>query len=277
MSAGEGKNREQRNLLVSGPDVLYYSSMVHAYLDEVFASLQGEGLRIGQRHIFVRFLGCDLRCKYCDTQAAIRGPLGEGGHSACRAQKSPHSFDHEQVTNPLPPFELTRLCSRLAVQGMARPVLSLTGGEPLLQSEFLLEWLPRVRSVYTIYLETCGIHHEAMRSLRGHIDVVSMDMKLPSATGLRSYWKEHRQFLAEALGKELFVKTVVTDDTTLEDIRAAAGIIAETDKAVPLVIQPASGPFAPLPAKLLRLQESVLGMIEDVRVIPQVHKIMNVP
>jgi organic radical activating enzyme len=80
-----------------------------------------------------------------------------------------------------------------------------------------------------------------------------------------------------ALGKELFVKAVVTGDTTVEDIRAAAAIIAGADKTIMLIIQPASGPLAPSSAKLLRLQEAVLGMVEDVRVIPQVHKVLNLP
>ena len=249
--------------------------MAHAQVDEVFVSIQGEGPRIGQRHIFVRFLGCDLRCTYCDTPAA-RLPE-EGSRSYCRAQITPHAFEFEQAPNPVSSSDLTRFCSRLTVQEISRPVLSLTGGEPMLQSKFLLEWLPSIRHAYTIYLETCGIHAEEMRELRDHIDVVSMDMKLPSATGLRSFWGEHRKFLREALGKEVFIKAVVTGDTTMEDVKAAAAVIAETDKSVPLILQPAGGPEAPLPHKLMRLQEAVLGMIEDVRIIPQVHKIMNVP
>jgi organic radical activating enzyme len=163
------------------------------------------------------------------------------------------------------------------VQGIARPVISLTGGEPLLQKEFLLDWLPRVRKDYTIYLETCGIDYGPLKELRDYIDVVSMDMKLPSSTGLRSFWNEHREFLAAALGKELFVKAVVTGDTTMEDIKAAAAIIAGTGQTIRLIIQPASGPLAPSSEKLLRLQEAVLGTVRDVRIIPQIHKVLNLP
>jgi organic radical activating enzyme len=116
-----------------------------------------------------------------------------------------------------------------------------------------------------------------MRELRDLVDVVSMDFKLPSATGLRAFWKEHREFLAALRGRQVFVKAVVTGDTTVEDVTAAAALIAEVDPSVLLVVQPASGPLAPATDKLLKFQEKALRIIDDVRVIPQVHKVLGVP
>jgi 7-carboxy-7-deazaguanine synthase len=251
--------------------------LTRAAIHEIFASIQGEGLWIGERHIFVRFLGCDLRCRYCDTPAAVKAgpdPLNGGG---CRAQKTPDAYEYVLVPNPVSASELTECCTRMIIPGPARPVLSITGGEPLLHREFLAEWLPAMRNTFRVYLETNGIHSEAMRSLRDHIDVVSMDFKLPSATGLRPFWHEHKQFLSAAHGKKLFVKTVVTRDTTQDDILAAASLIERFDKATPLVLQPAAGPLAPEPMMLIRYQNLALGIIDDVRVIPQAHKILNVP
>ncbi len=109
------------------------------------------------------------------------------------------------------------------------------------------------------------------------IDVVSMDFKLPSATGQRPFWDEHIRFLAAAKGKDLFVKAVVTADTMLADILASAKIIAGHDASLTFVLQPVSGPLAPDPAKLVEFQNAALGIIGDVRVIPQAHKILQVP
>ncbi len=106
-------------------------------------------------------------------------------------------------------------------------MLSITGGEPLLHNEFLAEWLPFVRNRFTIYLETNGIHNKAMEKLRALIDIVSLDFKLPSATGLSAFWEEHRRFLAAAGNENVFVKAVVTSDTIADDIVESANIIAQ--------------------------------------------------
>jgi 7-carboxy-7-deazaguanine synthase len=40
---------------------------------EIFASVQGEGMRQGEPTIFVRLAGCDRRCSFCDTKYAWEG------------------------------------------------------------------------------------------------------------------------------------------------------------------------------------------------------------
>jgi 7-carboxy-7-deazaguanine synthase len=134
-----------------------------------------------------------------------------------------------------------------------------------------------VRDTFSLYLETSGIHHDAMKSIRELVDVVSIDFKLPSATGLGPFWDEHRRFLGVARGKTFFVKIVVTSDTKEEDVLTSARIIAECDRSTVLVIQPAGGLLAPESAMLMDFQDAALGIIEDVRVIPQVHTILNIP
>ena len=37
------------------------------YFSELFCSVQGEGLFVGERHIFVRTAGCVATCSWCDT------------------------------------------------------------------------------------------------------------------------------------------------------------------------------------------------------------------
>jgi organic radical activating enzyme len=250
--------------------------MATAFIDEVFASIQGEGPWVGQRHVFIRFIGCDLRCGYCDTPAAKEAP-DDRETLSCRAQTSLDSLDRQQLRNPVSAAELTALCVRLGIPGPARPIASLTGGEPLLHLDFLMAWLPDIRRTFDIFLETSGIHHTALQSVKHFIDIVSMDIKLPSSTGQRARWDENRMFLAAASGRRCAVKAVVTKDTLGEDLVTAARLVAEADRSIPFVIQPASGRLAPPTQQLIRLQNTALGILEDVRIIPQVQRMLQVP
>jgi organic radical activating enzyme len=75
---------------------------------EIFASLQGEGLRQGEPTVFIRFSGCNLKCSFCDTRYAWKGGL---------------DFRPFQVLK-----EIRKLRSRYPADWVC-----LTGGEPLLQ------------------------------------------------------------------------------------------------------------------------------------------------
>ena len=44
---------------------------------EMFVSTQGEGPFVGYRQLFVRFCGCNLACKYCDTDFLAKDNLLE--------------------------------------------------------------------------------------------------------------------------------------------------------------------------------------------------------
>ena len=212
-----------------------------------------------------------MRCRYCDT------PASRTASASCMAQTSPGApVADERVPNPVSAALLSGLCARLAADGPARSTISLTGGEPLLQLEFLAEWLPLAKKHHRVYLETSGIHFDAMQAIRDAVDVVSMDFKLPSATGLRPFWDEHERFLYATANAGLFVKAVVTGDTDRADILVSARLIAGRDTSIPLVLQPASGPLAPAPEMLLAFQDAALGILPDVRVIPQAHKMLGV-
>ena len=95
-----------------------------ADLVEIFSSVQGEGVHAGTTTLFVRFGGCDLRCRWCDSPHTWR-PAGScllhaTGGSPARELPNPIAF--ETLLGAVRSFEPDR-----------HRFVSLTGGEPLLQ------------------------------------------------------------------------------------------------------------------------------------------------
>lgn len=99
-----------------------------AQLLEVFSSIQGEGGLIGYRQVFVRMAGCNLDCKYCDTDFSPQ--------DYCRIEDAPGSGQFRNVPNPVALEVLAGIIDQWVERspGMHHSI-SLTGGEPLLQGE----------------------------------------------------------------------------------------------------------------------------------------------
>ncbi len=235
------------------------------YLTEIFSSIQGEGIYIGQRHTFLRFAGCNIRCAGCDTPAAF-DPQPE------RYAYYGHDGEHGLLGNPEDAGGIVAYCHRLGNR-----MVVLTGGEPLYQPEFAYSTLDALNnSGFTTYLETNGTLPDAYSLISGMPDVVAMDIKLPSFTGLPPMWNTHAAFLRAAQHDGVFVKVVVTDETTVDEIVTAAGLVAEVSRDIPMVIQPVSGFGVVSMECVVALHNAALGVQRDVRVIPQIHKLMGI-
>ena len=64
-----------------------------AELIEVFSSIQGEGMLVGCRQVFVRMAMCNLACSYCDTPYAPQ--------PSCRVEDAPASGNFRNLPNPV--------------------------------------------------------------------------------------------------------------------------------------------------------------------------------
>jgi 7-carboxy-7-deazaguanine synthase len=47
---------------------LWHASGATLQVNEIFYSIEGEGMRVGQPTTFVRLAKCNLRCRFCDTE-----------------------------------------------------------------------------------------------------------------------------------------------------------------------------------------------------------------
>jgi organic radical activating enzyme len=238
-------------------------------VDDIFSSLQGEGCFVGERHLFVRLAGCPWRCDYCDTPES----LTDEGHPALTV---------DQVT--------ARLKELLAER--PHKTVSITGGEPLMQAEFLTALLPAIQNLgLRTSLETSATHPHLFKKVTAWVDVVAADIKLPSSVG-RAFWVEHDEFLRLA-GDRAFAKIVVTDHTTDEELETAVNLLSQLTPPPTLVLQPVT-PIAtlgqrqqtapapariapPPPERLVAWWDWARQRLPVVKLIPQMHPIWGLP
>lgn len=100
-------------------------------LNEVFFSIQGEGLNLGAPAVFVRFGNCNLKCSWCDTKytwdPAVRDNYEE---------------------------QLPKLFEKIRSYPQCNHLI-LTGGEPMLQQEVIVA-IRKEFPDYYIEVETNG-------------------------------------------------------------------------------------------------------------------------
>jgi len=98
-------------------------------ITEIYKSLQGESSYAGLPCIFVRLTGCNLRCDWCDSEYTFTGG------------RKMTVEEVEREVRKLAPVQL----------------VEITGGEPMLQEEEVLELMRRLLAArYALLLETSG-------------------------------------------------------------------------------------------------------------------------
>ena len=219
-----------------------------AYIKEVFTSVQGEGPYIGYKQLFIRFTTCNLNCKYCDTD----------------------------FTNNIKEYSVESLLEEVKKADDIHSI-SLTGGEPLLDSSFLLNFLPLTNK--KIYLETNGTLDRNLKKIIEYIDIISMDIKIDSCAKNGDLFNEHELFLevAKEHNKEIYIKIVFDEHITIEEIEKCINLAKKFN--VLIVLQPK------MECANLNLSEKIMTFVfnkftekyNNVRLIPQIHKFINVP
>ena len=243
--------------------------MSNANVIEIFSSVQGEGKYLGCRQIFVRLADCNLNCAYCDTNF--------NRAEFCKLETTAGSMIFRDEKNPLDAMQVVEVIKNFSDEVPTQAV-SFTGGEPLLHWQFVRDVAYAVKKFgVKIFLETNGTLPDELEKILDAVDIVSMDIKLPSVVG-KNLFALHEKFLRVAQDKDLCVKIVVTDETTSEEFFSAIDLVANIDPKIFLILQPVT-PIKNMGAvsaeKILSFQAVALRKIKNVRVIPQTHKFIN--
>lgn len=175
---------------------------------EIFFSLQGETSRTGLPTVFVRLVGCPLRCTWCDTEYAFSGGT---------------TMSFAEIIAEIARHPSRRVC--------------VTGGEPLAQKPCLALLQTLCEHSYDVSLETSGA-----------LDISQVDARVSRIVDLKppgsGEEKKNRWQNLDFLTANDEVKIVVGDRA---DYDWACAVIRRFDlpQRCPVLLSPVSGQLPP--------------------------------
>ena len=212
-------------------------------ISEIFCSINGESARAGKRTVFIRTYGCNLDCSYCDSTYAWKdGTFTE--------------MSIDDIVRAVGAYN----CKRVTI----------TGGEPVLQKDFI-ELVKALHAdteyFYDIEIETNGACDLAELIKLRNDDVldesvlITMDWKCPSS-GCNSKMIESNLALLE---KYDVLKCVVAN---LEDLEEMCSVVSRTRASV--YVSPVFGKIEPR-----QIAEYIIeGELNNITLQLQQHKII---
>jgi len=204
-------------------------------ISEIFYSIQGEGVQIGQPTVFLRLFACDLRCSWCDTMYAVEG-------------NDFMEMSNDKIITEIAKYNCSRVC--------------ITGGEPLIQKKELVPLTEELLDIgYFILLETSG-HKKPPEIFEKSSCLISMDCKCPS-----SGMDNRMNFsLFEDLKPKDQIKFVINDEN---DYSYAKNVLSRYDIRTSIIFQPVYGKSPTWLAEKI-----LVDNLNSIRVLPQLHKIV---
>lgn len=206
-------------------------------VNEIFRSIEGEGIRAGYPAIFIRLFGCNLGCSYCDTKYSCSG--------VDYVEKSVDDIVAECQKYP----DISRI--------------TLTGGEPLIHKDIRLLVYELLAKGYEVNIETNGsIDIEPFVNMEKVI--ITMDWKSPSS-GMNELMNKRNLSL---LRPQDVLKFVVG---TTADLFNVATVLEKSEIKAQPFISPIFGKIAPNSIVAFML---TVPALKNCRLQIQLHKVV---
>lgn len=219
-------------------------------VNEIFYSLQGEGVATGQPAVFIRFSGCNLKCSFCDTDFA----------------------EFQIMTAEQIVLRVREILSEKALESDHWHFV-MTGGEPTLQIDAPL--LNKLREEFgeerVIQIETNATTLDEKQSLLDGCFFTASPKNGKGLDALRKYFSAHK----DDENNSIEVKAVF--DETNHCLRIFLGILEEIAPSnVPLSIQPCDYQNADL--NKLNIEKCIKFVKDNPRwrLSLQTHKLLNI-
>ncbi len=233
-------------------------------LFEIFTSVEGEGILYGTKTLFVRLAGCPFTCFYCDTLDAL--PLDSGKE-----------------------YTLEEACALIDKELHDKTYkVNFTGGDPLIQHDAVAEMAKHVQSLkIPTYLESACFDSNKFNHILPFIDFVKIEFKTEDSDFVDS--KHYPNLIENVLDclrnsvsskKTTYIKIVVSSKTKVESFKKLLIAIFKTvskEDLAGFIIQPTYGISEPSLENLLNLYDLVYPYYNEVRIVPQLQKLMGAP
>jgi len=231
-------------------------------LFEIFTSVEGEGILFGTKTLFVRLAGCPFTCFYCDTLDAL--PLDSGKE-----------------------YSIQEACGLINKELQDKTFkVNFTGGDPLIQHDAVAEMAKHVQSLkIPTYLESACFDSNKFKHVLPFIDFVKIELKTADSDFVDS--KHYPNLIENALDclrhsiiskKITYIKIVVSSKTKEEPFKkllSAIFKVASKEDLAGFIIQPTYGISEPSLENLLNLYDIVYPYYKNVRIVPQLQKLMG--
>ncbi len=204
-------------------------------INEIFPTFQGEGPFVGYPAVFIRLSGCNLACKFCDTE-----------------------FDDMINMDLVDIISQIQALARNEQGNLVRKLVVITGGEPMRQPiEKLCDSL--IALDFSVQIETNGTIY---RSLNRQVSIVCS----PKNAG-----KNYLEIREDLLENIAALKFIISSGNKLYDNVAEVG---QTKYNIPVYVQPMDE-YDEVKNKSNAELTKALAEKYGYRVSLQIHKIMG--
>lgn len=204
-------------------------------VNEIFSSIEGEGIRTGYPVTFIRLYGCNIHCPYCDTRYAC-----EGGEFT--------KMSVDEIVDKVKEFGFSKV--------------TITGGEPLVHKNIDNLIVTLTYLGYEVNIETNGTVYVGPYTDLNNV-ILTVDYKSISS-GMNK-----RMDLANltSLRKQDVLKFVVG---TMEDLEDMKNVISIFNPVCSIFVSPVFGQITP--KEIVEFIKE--NKLEQCRVQVQLHKII---
>jgi organic radical activating enzyme len=166
--------------------------------------------------------------------------------------------------------------------------VNFTGGEPLIQYQAIIELAKFIREEKGLrtYIESSCFDSKKFEKVLPYIDICKIEFKMSDSKVIDTMHYEnllHNEIQCLALSienhKTTYIKVVITGSTDIEEFKKLLKNVFmrfKTSNLAGFIIQPCYGTDEPTMERLFNFYDIVYPIYHDVRIIPQLHKVIGI-